>query len=329
MSEITYTLRIQRNTPQADGSLATRWDDFELPAKPLTRILDLLEVVKCEHDGSVTYRQSCRSAICGSCAMKISGKTRLACKTHIGDVADENNVVTLAPMGNQPVLKDLAVNIGKFFKKVHAITPYLEEGAETALQIGADSFDQVNHVTQCIMCGCCYSDCTVAEVSDKFLGPAALAKAFRFVSDPREGQKTGRLGTLSEMEGGVWSCSRCTMCVEVCPKDVKPMEAIVKLRTRAMDKGYLDSVGARHAQAFHGDIQTVGDLNEFTLLQRSVGIAGTIGAMGDALHLMKKGKIPSPFPHKAQDVEELKKIYEHLEKNPVDVETKAIVSDAG
>ncbi|HIJ85987.1 MAG TPA: succinate dehydrogenase, partial [Magnetococcales bacterium] len=198
----------------------------------------------------------------------------------------------------------------------------LQEGPETDKNVGRSSYDQVNHVTQCIMCGSCYSDCTMAEVSDKFLGPAALAKAFRFVSDPREGMKTARLRELSE-ENQMWSCCRCAQCVETCPKDVKPMEAIVKLRTRGMAKGYVDGPGPRHALAFHGDIQKTGDLNEFTLMQRTIGIMGTLGELGMALHLMKKGKVPSPFPHKVEGVEELGNIFRILEENPLDVETKA------
>ena len=253
--------------------------------------------------------------------MKIGGRTRLACKTHIGDVAKEG-VVEVAPMSNQPVLRDLAIDIAPFFEKVHQIKPYLEEGPEKAHTLDKSAYDQVNHVTQCIMCGCCYSDCTMEEVSAAFVGPAALAKAFRVVSDPREGQKTSRLEALSKPHG-IWSCSSCAMCVESCPKDVKPMEAIVKLRTRGITAGFVSGAGAKHALAFHEDIQKWGDLNEFTLLQRTVGIPGAIAELGMAWHLLKKGKIPSPFPHTVQGVEELRKIYQLLEDNPIDVETKA------
>nr|CRH07193.1 Succinate dehydrogenase subunit B [Candidatus Magnetococcus massalia] len=326
MSDQVYTLRIQRNSRQDDGTLETRWQTFTVKSQPLTPVLQLLEEIKGHQDGSVTFRQSCRSAICGSCAIRIGGKTRLACKTHIGDVVDSENTVEIAPQQNAPVIKDLVVDISTFFGKVHEIHPYLEEGPETGDVSDPTAFDQVNHVTQCIMCGCCYSDCTVAEVSDDFLGPAALAKAFRFVSDPREGHKSDRLKTLSK-DHGMWSCSRCTMCVAVCPKDVKPMEAIVKLRTRAMDQGETNSPGAKHAQAFHGDIVKNGNLNEAFLLHRTLGVMGSIGEMGAALHLLRKGKIPSPFPHRIENLDEVKAIYDHLEKNPLDVETKAQPAD--
>lgn len=320
-----YTIRIQRNDRQSDGSLKTDWSEFEVDALPLTPVLSILELIRADRDGSITYRMSCRSAICGSCAMKMDNVTRLACKTHIGDVVEPGGTLTITPMGNQPILRDLAVDIGPFFRKVHQITPYLQEGPESEDRVHKDSFDQVNNVSQCIMCGSCYSDCTMSEVSEAYLGPAALAKAFRFVSDPREGRKTARLKVLSEVNN-MWSCVHCTMCVEVCPKDVAPMEAIIKLRSRAIDKGFVDNAGAKHALCFHQDIIKAGDLNEFTLLQRTVGIIGSIAELGTAIHLMKKGKIPSPFPHKAENLEEVQRMYRILEEKPIVVES---VTEAG
>ena len=317
----TYTFRVQRNQKTDGGAMESLWQDYSVETVETTTVLSALEEIKGRQDATLTFRQSCRSAICGSCAMKIGGRTRLACKTHVGEVA-KDGVVVIAPMANQPVLKDLAIDIGPFFQKVHQIRPYLDDGPEKAHTLDKSAYDQVNHVTQCIMCGCCYSDCTMNEVSPDFVGPAALAKAFRVVSDPREGQKSTRLEELSKPYG-MWSCSRCAMCVESCPKDVKPMEAIVKLRTRGIAAGLVDGAGAKHALAFHEDIQKWGDLNEFTLLQRTVGISGAIAELGTAWHFLKKGKIPSLFPHTVQGVEELRKIYQLLEENPIDVETKA------
>ncbi|MBF0370180.1 MAG: succinate dehydrogenase iron-sulfur subunit [Magnetococcales bacterium] len=316
-----YTFRIQRNRKSREGRIESRWQEYRVEAEETTTVLTALEEIKGHQDGGLTFRQSCRSAICGSCAMKISGRTRLACKTHIGAVS-RDGVVEVAPMANQPILKDLVVDIGPFFKRIRKIKPYLEEGPEANTDVGKSAYDQVNHVTQCIMCGCCYSDCTMSEVSPEFIGPAALAKAFRFVSDPREGQKTARLKDLSENHM-MWSCSRCAMCVEMCPKDVAPMEAIVKLRTRGLEKGFKDGPGPKHALAFHEDIKKTGDLNEFTLMVRTIGVIGAMKEMGTMLHFMKKGKVPSPFPHKSGNLDELSKIYDILERDKPDVETKA------
>ncbi|MBF0263270.1 MAG: 2Fe-2S iron-sulfur cluster binding domain-containing protein, partial [Magnetococcales bacterium] len=192
MSTTPHTIRIQRNRKGPDGTLRSEWREYTVSATPTTTILTVLEEIKGEQDGTLTFRQSCRSAICGSCAMKIGGRTRLACKTHVGSVA-RDGVVVIAPQANQPVLKDLAIDIDPFFERIHRIQPYLQDGPDTDAVLESSAYDQVNHVTQCILCGSCYSDCTMAEVSSEFIGPAALAKAFRFVSDPREGQKRRRL----------------------------------------------------------------------------------------------------------------------------------------
>ncbi|MBF0186470.1 MAG: 4Fe-4S dicluster domain-containing protein [Magnetococcales bacterium] len=328
MSIKTYIFRVQRNTCHGDnGKVDTNWQEYIIECEETTTVLTALDDIRDHQDSTITYRQSCRSAICGSCAMKISGKTRLACKTHVGIVArsvegKEHQVIEVAPQGNQPVLKDMAIDIAPFFDRVIKIQPFIKGGDEADTEVHQNSYDQVNHVTQCIMCGCCYSECTVAEVSPEYIGPAALAKAFRFVSDPREGCKTARLKELSE-DHMMWSCSRCAMCVEACPKDVAPMEAIVKLRTRGIQKGFTNTTGAKHALAFHEDITSRGDLNEFSVMMRTIGIFGTMGEIPTALHLLKKGKIPSPIPHKAEGIEEVRKMYDILEKNPLDVETKA------
>ncbi|MEO5345303.1 MAG: 2Fe-2S iron-sulfur cluster-binding protein [Magnetococcus sp. YQC-9] len=321
MSSHVYIFRIQRNMPGQVGAVQSHWQEYSVESEPNTTILTLLETIKGQQDGTLTFRQSCRSAICGSCAISISGRTRLACKTHVGAVA-KDGVVEITPQKNQPVLKDLAIDIRPFFARVHGIKPYLQDGPEKAGKVTSTAYDQVNHVTQCIMCACCYSECTMAEVNPAYIGPAALAKAFRFVSDPREGKKTERLRELTEANG-IWSCTRCTMCVDVCPKEVAPMEAIVKLRTRSLDKGYDESAAAKHALAFHADIVKSGQLNEFTLMMRTLGIFGSLKETAMAWHLAKKGKIPSPFPHTIAGVDELRRIYSALERAPVDVETKA------
>jgi succinate dehydrogenase / fumarate reductase iron-sulfur subunit len=157
-----------------------------------------------------------------------------------------------------------------------------------------------------------------------FIGPAALAKAFRFVSDPREGNKTHRLKALSE-KNGIWDCTRCGMCLDACPKGVDPMEAIVKLRTRAIQNPNVPAnAGERHARVFKKDIATWGILNEPFMLLKTLHV-GVLGQLGNALNLAKKGKIPNPFPvdHKVEGLDEVQKIYDILQQNPIDVETKA------
>ena len=317
----TVRFRIRRGE-NIDGAYKTWVEEFDVPYDDSTTVLQGLEWIKGQEDGSLTFRRSCRAAICGSCAMVINGRSRLACVSKIGEVLpySDEGVVDVAPQNNQPVLKDLVVDIQPFYSKVEKIHPYVMEGTETDKNVNKQSFEQVNLVSNCIMCGACYSDCTAMAENPNFIGPAALAKAFRFVSDPREGNKTERLKELSEKDG-IWDCTRCGMCIDACPKGVAPMEAIVKLRTRAIDAGVTDNPGARHALAFKDDIANWGVLNEPMLLLKTLGV-GVLGQMGTALHLASKGKIPSPIPHKVEGLDEVRKIYAELEANPLTVETR-------
>lgn len=340
----TVTLRILRGTVTG-GKLVQKTQDFAVPYDGTTTVLHALEWVKAELDGSLTFRRSCRASICGSCAMVVNGRSRLACKTKVTDLLQGNpskniasaaeiigqeNVIEVGPQRNQPVLKDLVVDIQPFYEKVKKVVPYVQEGPEKEEHVTKDSFSQVNMVSNCIMCGACYSDCTAMVENPSFIGPAALAKAYRFVSDPREGNKTERLKELSE-KNGVWDCTRCGMCIDACPKGVAPMEAIVKLRSLAIQAGITNTEGAKHAMAFKGDIATWGVLNEPFMLLKTKGVVGAIGQIPNALNLAKVGKIPNPFPfdHKVEGLDEVRKIYDELKKNPLDVKTKAADSGPG
>lgn len=335
----TAVFRVLRGTAVGD-QVMQKTQDFQVPYTQSTTVLQGLEWIKGELDGSLTFRRSCRASICGSCGMYIANRSRLACKTKICDVLEGNpakniapaphGIIEISPQKNQPVLKDLVVDIQPFYEKVKKIQPFVQEGAEKEAHVSKDSFSQVNMVSNCIMCGACYSDCTAMVENPAFIGPAALAKAYRFVADPREGQKTGRLKELSE-KNGIWDCTRCGMCIDACPKGVAPMEAIVKLRSLAIEAGIDNNPGARHATAFKSDLETWGVLNEPFMMLKTLGITGSLAQMGNALNLAKKGKIPNPLPfdHKVEKLNEVKAIYKELKENPIDVKTKALDSGPG
>ena len=150
------------------------------------------------------------------------------------------------------------------------------------------------------MCGACVAACTVHEVSKGFAGPAALAKADRFLSDPRESPSAtrARLSALQE-EHGIWDCTRCNFCVEVCPKDVKPMEAIVRLRRASLERGLTKTGGARHILGFTDLVEQQGRLNEAIMPLKVVGFAprGLLRILPLGIKMLLKGKIPNPFGH--------------------------------
>lgn len=313
-----------------------RFQEYEVKYDDSTTVLSGLEQIKGEQDGSLTFRRSCRASICGSCGMKINDRSRLACKTKIKDMVggiesrnyQGRDVITIMPQGNQEVIKDLVVDLTTLFNKVEGLDPYIKEGSERIEAKDKTAYEQVNAVSNCIMCGLCFSDCTELEVNAGFHGPAALAKAFRFVADPREGQKTDRLKTLSE-QGGIWDCVRCGMCVDACPKGVAPMEAIGKLRHRAIEAGITNNKGAKHAIVFKDDILNGGLLNEPKMLIKTTGILGAFHHIPDALNLAKKGKVPSFFPEKIEGLDEVKRLFKVLDETELDVETKVLDEGPG
>lgn len=315
------TFKIKRT----DENKKSYTDTFKYECTTATTVLQALEAIKAELDGSLTFRRSCRASICGSCGMFINNRSRLACRTKVSEMvdfaSDDDLIIAIEPQKNQPVVKDLVVDITPFYEKIERNNPYIQEGNETVEAVDKNSYEQVNMVSNCIMCGSCYSDCTALAENQDYLGPAALAKMFRFVADPREGQKKKRLKQLSK-KNGIWDCTRCGMCVDACPKGVAPMEAIVKLRSRAIDAGITNNKGAKHAMVFKDDIAKGGLLNEFWMIPKTFGLLGAITQIPNAIHLAKKGKIPEIFPEKVEGVEEIDAIFKQLKKKPIDVETK-------
>ncbi len=248
-------LKVRRYDPTADGE--PTYQLYTIDAPESATILDSLLMIREQIDGSLAFRCACRSAICGSCAMRINGQARLACKTKVVDMAADGGEVLVEPVGNLPVIRDLVVDQDPFWEKVQAIEPWLQPaGPEPKREylVDHETMVHLSGMMACIMCGACMSDCTVLEVDKSFLGPAPLAKAYRLVGDPRDASDEARLRNLSALTG-IWDCTRCLMCVEVCPKLVAPMETILGLRRKAIEAGYTDNLGARHTLEFDDTVR--------------------------------------------------------------------------
>lgn len=256
-------LRVRRFDPESNDE--PRYQSYTLEVPDYATVLDTLLQIQDELDGSLALRCSCRSAICGSCAMRINGQARLACKTKVVALADQGEEVLVEPMGNMPVIKDLVTDMESFWYKVRSIEPWVQPSGpppEREYLVSHESMRDLAQVMGCIMCGACVSDCPVLEtelnlgkpVEETFLAPAALAKAYRFVGDPRDAVGNERLLTLSRTEG-MWDCTRCNMCVEVCPKGVAPMEQILALRRKAIEAGLEETLGARHTLEFEKTVR--------------------------------------------------------------------------
>ena len=251
---------------------------MDLP--PERSVLDGILQVKDREDGSIGIRCSCRAAICGSCGVRINGKSALACNTRIGEAAESarDGAITVEPMGNMPVIKDLITDMeAVHWKKIRRVVPWLlpaEEPPENSEYIvPAEAMLDVTQAMACIQCGVCVSACLSLEVDPEFVGPAALAKAYRFVGDPRDGAHEERLKDLAADPHGIYDCTHCFACVEVCPKDVAPMNQIMRLRRKATDDYEIkdDNNGYGHEKAFVKLVEKYGTLHEAQLLPRSFG----------------------------------------------------------
>jgi succinate dehydrogenase / fumarate reductase iron-sulfur subunit len=274
----------------------------------------VLDLIKDKHDGTLAYRKSCRMMICGSCGMRMDGAAVLACKERMKPIVDAGHVPVISPMGNLPVLKDLVVDMGPFWGKIRAVKPWLDPGydevAEKERVVSQQQMNIIHKEALCIMCGCCVSECNSMEADPEFLGPAALAKGFRFVGDARDHADVERLNALNE-EHGIWDCTRCYFCNERCPKGVDPRDAIAKLGAESVKQGVDHDMGAKHAKWFVRSAETTGWLRETELVPKTQGLREAIKQSGFALKLARRGKVPLPFPpHVAADVDEARALRE-------------------
>ncbi|MGH2970112.1 MAG: succinate dehydrogenase/fumarate reductase iron-sulfur subunit [Solirubrobacteraceae bacterium] len=337
-----YTLKLRRYSPETGE--AAYWQEFTIDLDGHRSVLDGILQAKDREDGSIGIRCSCRAAICGSCGVRINGKPALACHTHLDEAArtahgmgwnapDGGQVkITVEPMGNMPVIKDLIVDMDAVhWKKIQRVTPWLlPEGdpPEREYIVPAESMIDVTQSMACIQCGACVSDCLSMEVDPLFVGPAALAKAYRFVGDPRDGQHEERLKDLAEDKHGIYDCTHCFNCIEACPKGVAPMSQIMRLRRVAGSRFGIDdrNNGHRHETAFVKNIERNGLLHEADLLPDSYGgkfhpraVPELVGSLPVILKALRRGKVTpkKALLHEHKAPKEVKRIFERAEQDSV------------
>jgi succinate dehydrogenase / fumarate reductase iron-sulfur subunit len=319
------TLQIQRYQPDDDES---RVDSFTVDAPETATLLDVLDQIKDEQDGSLSYRKSCRMAVCGSCGMRMDGAAVLACKTSMAPLVEEGRTPVISPMGNLPVIKDLVVDMEPFWGKFRAVQPWLEEDGDPPVKewrVQQQELDRIFKEALCIQCGCCVSECNSMEADPDFLGPAALAKAARFVGDARD---RGRMKRLQMANGahGVWDCTRCYFCNERCPKGVDPRDAIAKIGGEIYAEGMLSDKGARHAQVFDFSTHATGYLLETALVPYTDPMKAL--DVKFALKMVRAGKAPNPVkPHRAKklgEVRALSKLVKEQEKQALADKRKGV-----
>jgi succinate dehydrogenase / fumarate reductase, iron-sulfur subunit len=221
-------LRIQRFNPDVDTK--PYYADYTVDVEPTDRVLDALNKVKWYHDGTLTYRRSCAHGICGSDAMRINGRNRLACKELIRDYGSE---ITIEPMLGFKVIKDMVVDMEKFFETSRNLKAYLindePPGSGRERLQSPEEREAFDDTTKCIMCGACTTACPITWTNDEFVGPAAIVNAHRFIYDSRDRGAQERLDMLNS-KSGVWRCRTIFNCTEACPRGIQVTRAIEQVK---------------------------------------------------------------------------------------------------
>jgi len=228
------TLQVARYRPEQESEIT--FDDFEVPCPKDWVVLDGLNHIKDQLDGTLSYRWSCRMGICGSCGMMVNGEPKLTCATFLADYTP--GPIRVEPLRNFPVIRDLIVDIGDFMRKLVRVKPWIVRAVEEKPLAQGEylqtpqQMDEYKQYSMCINCMLCYSACPIYGLDPKFLGPAAIALAQRYNFDNRDEGSAARMEVLSEHEG-IWGCTFVGECTKVCPKHVDPAGAIQRYKLSA------------------------------------------------------------------------------------------------
>mgnify|MGYP003624675545 FL=1 len=243
MNQKIMKIDILRYRPEMDDAPFTQ--TFELPYNPDMSVLEALQYIKDHLDSTISFRWSCRMAICGSCGMMVNGVPKLGCKAFLRDYYPKK--LSLEPLANFPIERDLVVVMDDFIKKLEEIKPYIipkktESGDKKCLSEGTyqqtpEQMEKYKQFSMCINCGLCYAACPQYALDNKFTGPAALALLARYNRDSRDGGEAERMKIVNQEEG-VWGCTFVGYCSVVCPKGVDPAAAIQLLKVES-SKDYL------------------------------------------------------------------------------------------
>jgi succinate dehydrogenase / fumarate reductase iron-sulfur subunit len=227
-------LRVLRYDPERDAK--PHWERYTVQSEPMDRVLDLLHRIKWEADGTLTFRRSCAHGVCGSDAMLINGRNRLACKIRVDQLGSR---ISVAPLPGMPVIKDLVVDMDDFFAKYRSVMPYLvatDEPPPDAERLQTqDDRERFDDTTKCILCAACTSSCPSFWAQKSYVGPAAIVNAHRFIFDSRDDHADERLEILADQDG-VWRCRTIFNCVDACPRGINITRAILEVSSAVVER---------------------------------------------------------------------------------------------
>ncbi|MBE9128329.1 MULTISPECIES: succinate dehydrogenase/fumarate reductase iron-sulfur subunit [unclassified Coleofasciculus] len=319
--------KIIRQTQKASPTIQT----YKLDVQEGNTILECLNRIKWEQDGTLAFRKNCRNTICGSCAMRINGRSALACKENVGSElgklpqSEDCKIpeITIAPLGNLPVVKDLIVDMRSFWDSLEAVDPYVSTAGraipEREFLQSPEERSRLDQNGNCIMCGACFSECNAREVNPDFVGPHALAKAQRLVADSRDTALETRVEKYNEGTKGVWGCTRCLMCNAVCPMDVAPMDQIGKIKQEILSrKDKQESRSIRHRKVLIELVKKGGWVDERQFGVQVVAnffrdIQGMLSLAPLGLRMMGRGKFPLGFD-KSEGTSQVRSLIESVQR---------------
>lgn len=315
MSLTQLSVKIRR---QASRTELPSFQTYELEVNPNSQtVLDVLHKIQWEQDGTLVFRRNCRNVICGSCGMKINGKSGLACQKLIGEVMEstKGSQLIIEPMANLPVIKDLVVDMDKFWQNLSRVDPYV---ATASRQISEKEFLQtpvqrqkLQDAANCILCGSCYSECQAVSVNPEFVGPHALSKAYRTLADNRDTHTEERITKYNDLDF-VWGCTRCFNCNEVCPVEVAPLERISQVKQEILaqvsppignDSDPENATAVRHRTTMVELVKESGWIDESKFGVAVVGDnfrnwQGFFSLIPLGLRMIWRGKMPYPWQFK-------------------------------
>lgn len=271
-------------------------------------VLDGLKSIRDEHDPSLAFRANCERGSCGDCALRVNKKGVFGCTAKIAAVVGKDGVVTVEPIRNVPVLKDLVYDMDTFlWRKLKAVAPGITARTPEPIEeypVAEAAMAKVRTAMGCVMCGLCDEGCTVVAVDGNFVGPAALTKAYRAIFDPRDGRQAERLRSISEPTG-IWDCTHCFEANGHCPLGIEPTDRIFDIRDEAIRQGIhsgkTNPKVRRHYDSFVNSVKRSGWLDEGRLALESEGLLNVRGLMQllpTAARAIVRGKAPLPYFHR-------------------------------
>jgi succinate dehydrogenase / fumarate reductase iron-sulfur subunit len=240
---MSKTFKILRYDPVTEGQ--AHFESFIHESKPADSILETLKDIRDQQDPSLAFRYSCREAVCGSCAMVINGEIALACRTQVE--ALETDVIVIEPLPNLEIQKDLIVDMEPFWTAYRQVEPFLQPEGDVPPKghlVEEKDMEAAFQFITCILCAACYAACPVASRDGRYVGPAALAKLYRFIKDPRDKRTWSSLAKV-DTPTGAWGCDTVFRCNDVCPKSVRPADGIEGVRRRLVAERLKRIVGKK------------------------------------------------------------------------------------